>query len=384
MSAPAGRHSDGGGLILSKQNSGAGQWLYRYQLAGRRREMGLGPFPTVSLARARQLRDRWAAVKAEGRDPIRERDDELRALRAERMTVAQAVEGAFEARRLELRDGGKAGRWMSPLSRHVLPKLGDRPLDGLAASDVADVLRPIWRTRTDAARKALERTGIALTWASATVNGVDLNIPRQVRAILGDQGHVTRHIPAMPWAEVPAFYAILTDGTPAQLALRLLILTAARSQPVRFARIEHFEGNVWTIPGEGEGARMKGRRNKVEAFRVPLSAEAQRIVASAAEQHRDGWLFPGAGRKSPVISDMAMNAVLRRAGLPYRPHGFRSSFKTWARETETAPGDLVEMALAHATEGKAGRAYMRDDLFAARERLANRWAYVTAGQVDSR
>jgi integrase len=336
--------------------------------------MGLGAYPAVTLARARQLRDRWEAVRAEGRDPIEARNADLRAARAHRMTVAEAVAGAFEARRPELRDEGRAGRWLSPVNRHVLPKLGKRPLDDLTATEVADVLRPVWRKHPEASRKALGRLGVALTWASAGTDGVDLNLPRRVKAILGDPGHVATNIPAMPWQDVPAFYATLTDGTPAQLALRLLILTAVRSRPVRFARVEHVEGNVWTIPGEGEGARMKGRKGKTPDFRVPLSAEAQRVVAEAAEQARGGWLFAGSGRKLPVISDMAMNAVMRRAGLAYRPHGFRSSFKTWARETDAASGELAEVALAHATESRVGRAYMRDDLFAARQRLANRWA----------
>ena len=379
--ARAGRHSDGAGLILAKQDTGAAQWLYRYQLDGRRREMGLGPFPTISLARAREMRDEWAAVKAEGRDPIDVREARRRAARAGALSLEEAATAALEARQAELRDAGKAGRWLSPVQLHVLPKLGRRPVDQLDAAELAEVLRPIWRKHPETARKALSRVAVVMRWAAATVPGVDLSMRERVRAILGDPGHLGGHIPSMPWREVPAFYAGLGE-TPTQLALRLLILTAARSRPVRYARPEHFAGAVWTIPGDGDGARMKGLRGRTADFRVPLSTEAQKVVRLAARQARDGHLFPSArrGTKGEVISDRSMAAILEDRGQSARPHGFRASFRDWCAESDV-PEHLAEMALGHVAGSRVVRAYRRTDLLEQRAELVERWGRFVTGET---
>ena len=193
--------------------------------------MGLGGFPDVSLAAAREQRDRWAAERAQGRDPLRLRDAERRARTAGGRTLAEVTALAFEARRGQLRDDGKAGRWLSPLNVHVLPTLGGVPVDELTQADLERALRQIWRAKPVTARKALNRVGIVLAHGAAMGLDVDLNAKAKALALLGDTGHAEANIPAMPWAEVPAFYASLSDGSAAHLALRLLILTAARSRP---------------------------------------------------------------------------------------------------------------------------------------------------------
>ena len=272
----------------------------------------------------------------------------------------------------------KAGRWLSPLNVHVLPVLGGVPVDELTQADLERGLRQIWRAKPVTARKALNRVGIVPAHGAAMGLNVDPNAKAKALALLGDTGHAEANIPAMPWAEVPAFYASLSDGSAAHLALRLLILTAARSRPVRFAHADQFEGAVWTIPAEGEGARMKGRRGKVAPFRVPLSPEALDAVREATAQGRGGFLFPGA--RQGVISDATMSRLMERRGLAFRPHGFRAAFKTWARETGAAPDAVIEAQLAHRTEGKVAAAYTRTDFLEQRAGLIQRWAeYVQVG-----
>ena len=122
--APAGKHSDGAGLWLIKREDGGAQWMLRVTVHGRRREMGLGGYPTVGLADARKLSERWRNVAAAGRDPIKEREAERRAARREDISLSILTDDAFESRKAELKDDGKAGRWLTPLSLHVLPKLG--------------------------------------------------------------------------------------------------------------------------------------------------------------------------------------------------------------------------------------------------------------------
>nr|WP_302477858.1 site-specific integrase [Ruegeria arenilitoris] len=166
----------------------------------------------------------------------------------------------------------------------------------------------------------------------------------------------------MPWKDVPAFYKSLGTNT-AELALRLLILTASRSAPVRLAKLDQFDGDTWTIPAEN----MKGGKE----FRIPLSEEAQSIVEFARPLAHDGFLFCAVRRKP--ISDMAMTAVMKSRGLVYRPHGFRSSFRDWCAETGQ-DWHLAEASLDHQVGGKVQRAYQRSDLLEQRRPLLYQWS----------
>ncbi len=282
--APVGKHCDGAGLWLVKRDDGGAQWVLRVSVYGRRREMGLGDFPTLGIAKARKKAERWRAVAAAGRDPVREREAEARAARREDISLKILTEDAFEARKAELKGGGTAGRWLSPLELHVLPRLGRVPVTDIDQWDIRDTLAPLWHTKADTARKALNRLSIVLRHAAALGLDVDLQATEKAKALLGKSRHVARNIPAMPWAEVPAFYASLEEPTLTHLALRLLILTGVRSSPLRNIRLDQIEGDVWTIPAEA----MKGRKGATDAFRVPLSTEAQRIIDLARPHARNG------------------------------------------------------------------------------------------------
>lgn len=372
--APPGKHCDGGGLWLVKRPDGGAQWVLRYTIHGRRREMGLGSMPNVGLAAARQMAERWRAVAASGFDPIKERERDAREAARADISLAVITQAAFEARKAELKADGQAGRWLSPLENHILPKLGKVPVTDLDQRDIRDTLAPIWHTKADAARKALNRLGIVLRHAAAMDLDVDLQATAKAKALLGQSRHQPRNIPAMAWREVPAFYASLSEPTPAQLALRLLILTGVRSGALRRLRLEHIEGDTWTIPAE----LVKGRKGKTEAFRVPLSLEAQAVIEQAKPFARNGLLFAGAGAKP--ISDMTLTALMKRRGLEARPHGFRSSLRNWLAETTDAPFEVAEAMLGHATGNKVQRAYLRTDFLEQRRVLAERWAdFVTGG-----
>lgn len=372
--APAGKHCDGGGLWLVKRPDGGAQWVLRYTIHGRRREMGLGSMPDVGLAAARQMAERWRAVAASKLDPIKVREREAREAARADISLAVITEAAFEARKAELKGDGQAGRWLSPLQNHVLPKLGKVPVTDIDQRDIRDTLAPIWHTKADAARKALNRLGIVLRHGAAMDLDVDLQATAKAKALLGQSRHVAQNIPAMAWQDVPAFYASLSEPSPVNLALRLLILTGVRSGPLRQLRLEHIEGDTWTIPAE----LVKGRKGKTDAFAVPLSQEAQAVIEMAKPFARKGLIFAGAGVKP--ISDMTLTALMRRRGLEARPHGFRSSLRNWLAETTDAPFEVAEAMLGHATGTKVQRSYLRTDFLEQRRVLAERWAdFVTGG-----
>ena len=366
--APAGKYADGGGLWLVKRDASAGQWVLRVTVHGRRREMGLGTLADASLKQARDEAARWRAVAGKGLDPIHERQRLKREAARSMHLLREIALDAFEARKADLRGDGKAGRWFSPLELHILPKLGAVPVGHVDQISIRDTLRPIWHSKAETARKALNRLGIVMRHAAALGLEVDLQATAKAQALLGRQRHAPEHIPAMPWQDVPAFYASLGDGTVAHLALRLLILTGVRSGPLRFLREEHIAGDLWTIPAD----LMKGTVGKAAAFRVPLVPAALAVIQEARRHARDGVMFPSARRG--VISDATMSRLMERRGLEARPHGFRSSLRNWLAETTDAPREVAETILGHVGGGKVELAYRRTDYLDTRRELMQRWA----------
>jgi integrase len=361
---PGQRLGDGGGLFMHVRDKGAKYWSIQTTIKapvgrGKRVELGLGRYPDVNLRRARELA---LAAREQARNGIDPRDERRLAYR---LTFAQVCDLAFEARKAELKGDGTAGRWMSPLVTHVLPKLGNRPVDAVHQNDIVDVLKPLWHTKASTAQKAMGRIAIVLKHAAAMDLDVDLQATDKARALLGKSRHVPQNIPSMPWQEVPAFFQSL-GGTNVELALRLLILTGARTDSVLFAHVGQIEGNVWTVPAE----HMKGQVGKTTDFRVPLSSAAVEVIKQASP--RSGYLFPGP--RKDQLSNMALSTYMKRAGFQARPHGFRASLRTWLAEATAAPHEVAETMLAHSSGSKVVDAYRRTDYLEQRAALLERWA----------
>lgn len=369
-----GKYCDGAGLWLHKHSSNSGQWVLRVTVHGNRREMGLGPFPIISLKAAREEADKWRAIARTHVDPIKERERQKRETARNLHLLKDIALDAFESRKAELKGNGENGRWFSPLEHHILPKLGKIPVAEIDQNDIRDTLAPIWHAKAATAEKALGRLSICMKHAAALGLDVDLQATEKARALLGKQRHKVTHIPAMPWQEVPAFYASLKDGSITHLALRLLILTGVRSGPLRFLHEEQINGDVWTIPGEA----MEGGEGKTPDFRVPLSEEALKVITYARRHARGGYVFPSI--RKGVISDMTMAAYMDRAGLEHRPHGFRSSLRDWIAETTTTPYDIAETVLAHTVGGKVERSYRRTDFLEQRRILMENWSQYVSSQ----
>ncbi len=182
-----GKYADGGGLWLHKRRDGGGQWFLRVSVHGRRREMGLGSIQSVSLKEARQSADHWRSVVRAGKDPIKERRHQQREAIRNLHCLNEIAHDAFDSRKAELKDDGKAGRWFTPLQLHVLPTLGKVPVAEIDQIDIRDVLRPIWHTKADTARKAMNRLSICLKHAAALGLNVDLQAVDKAKALLGKQ-----------------------------------------------------------------------------------------------------------------------------------------------------------------------------------------------------
>lgn len=376
---PGKRLSDGGGLFLHVRDKGAMYWAVQVTIKaaygrGKRVELGLGPYPDVKLRAARDAAAEARAAARYGTDPREARRKQLK----KSLSFEEVCEQAFEARKAELKDDGKAGAWMTPLKNHVLPVIGNRPIEKIHQTDIVDALKPIWHTKADTARKAMNRINLVLKYAAAMDIEVDLQATDKARALLGKTRHVPTKIPAMDWRDVPAFYATLGIDDLSALALRLTILTGSRSKPVRFAHVDQFQDGVWTIPAEN----MKGQKGKTSDFRIPLSAEAQKVVRVAEEGARDGYLFPSPRRG--VISDAAMAKYMKDRGIEARPHGFRTSLRTWLAEATDTPHEVAETCLAHASGNSTVDSYRRTDFLEQRAALLERWADHVIGGTGER
>lgn len=365
-----GKHPDGQGLWLVKRNQRAGKWILRLSVSGKRREMGLGRWPDVSIAEARERAAEARKRLRDGVDPIVERAKEK--FRPNRLTVTEAINDCFEARKAELKQDGDAGRWLSPLNKHVIPKLGRLPIEEIDQHALKRVLEPIWHTKTEAAMKSLQRMNLTLKHAAALGLNVDLQATMKVRALLGKQRHTVSHIPSMPYQDVPAFYQWLAvqEGVSA-LALRFLMLTLARTSEVRLATFDEIEGDIWTLPAE--------RTKTAREHRIPLTDAALAVVEQCRKQSPNDYLFPA--YKGKPISDAAMSALMGRENLVARPHGFRATFRTWAEEQTDTPFEVKEAVLGHAVDTGVVGAYQRSDRLEKRRHVLGIWSkYLTARQ----
>jgi integrase len=380
----AGRHRDGKNLYLQITPNGVKSWVFRYKVDGRERMLGLGPLNasdgtdyTITLADARDLAIDARRQLAAGIDPIearRAKEDGDRKTRIENITFKEAVEEYLGLYQDEWKNQKHRAQWRSTLESYAFPKLGSRPVPAIDAAVINDCLSSIWKEVPETASRVKNRIEKVLKWVK---DGKPLPTTTASRR--------AKPHPSLPFGELPGFLTELRkrEGVSPK-ALEFLILTAARTGDVIGARWSEFDlkAKLWTIPA----ARMKAPRD----HRVPLSERALEILKTAYTDGSD-FVFIG-GSKGTGLSNMAflelvrgMNAERAKAGLPKYvdpklddreivPHGFRSTFSTWASETTAYPNMVTEAALAHSIGDKTEAAYRRGDLFAKRVRLMRDWA----------
>lgn len=383
--AGPGKYEDGGGLRLVVSPTGAKKWVLRFTIDGKRREMGLGSFPDVGLAEARDKATEHRKQAKEGVDPIEARQTEPE----KTPTFTTCAARYIRAHRRGWKNAKHARQWVSTLKTYARREIGKKKVDAITTENILTILSPIWTTKTETAKRVQGRIENILDYAAAHKYRDPLNparwrghldklLPRPTRV-----KKVTHH-PAMPHTEVPAFMAELSgNGSVSALALQFLILTATRTSEVLQAECNEIdlEAAVWTVPAE----RMKARRE----HRVPLTDATLTMLEALPHIEGNPYLFPGARHGRP-LSNMALLQLMRGMGYgvdgdrgDYVPHGFRSSFRDWSGEVSSFPRDVAEMALAHVIENKVEAAYRRGDLFAKRRKMMQEWAdYVNKQQAE--
>jgi integrase len=385
------------GLILNVTMYGSRSWVLRYQVAGKRRDLGLGAYPSVTLADAREAARAARAKLAQGIDPIEDARRAKTRLVAEihtAMTFGEAARRYIASHEKAWKRPKHAQQWQRSLDRYASPVLGKAPVRDVTLAMVLKVLEPIWASKTETASRLRGRIESIIDWAIVQGYRTDSN-PARWRGLLDkllpapEKVAKVTHFEALPYAQLPAFMQqLLTQEGMGAKALLFAILTAARSGEVRGAAWEEIDltARVWTIPAE----RMKASR----PHRVPLPDAAvvllqdMRTLTLAAARAATGkvYVFPSPNSRDPELgsplSDMTLTAVLRRFKLAAVPHGFRSTFRDWCAEQTDYSREVAEMALAHTVSNKVEAAYRRGDLFAKRQQLMQDWADYALGRGD--
>ena len=369
--APPGFYCDGHGLNLRVDPSGARRWVQRLVVRGRPRMLGLGGYPLVSLAEARDVAFAHRKQARAGGDPLAEQRQAPHV-----PTVEEAAAAVLEQQRPGWRNARYGQAWPRSLRVYAFPRVGVMPVSEVTTADVLAILTPIWHDKPETARRVRQRIGAVMKWAVAMGYRPDNPAGDALGQALGRQRVVVQHMRALPHGEVANALATVRSSralvTPKD-AFELLVLTAARSGEVRLATWDEMDldAGVWTIAA----ARMKAKRD----YRVPLSGRALEILHDA-RRRSDG---PGLVFRSPPgkpLSDMTLSNLIKGLGIAAVPHGFRSSFRDWAAERTNTPREVVEAALAHTVRNPTEAAYARSDLFERRRRLMDDWAAYLAGE----
>jgi len=358
---------DGRGLYFFKKGD-KGRWSFRYQRDGRCHEMGCGTYPEVSIAMARERRESYKKMLSCRVDPITEkRKEEAKRKVIRNKHFSDLAKIYIERKKFEWRNSKHCKQVGSTLETYAYKILDSKPIEDIEVQDVIRVLKPIWIKKTVTAQRVMQRIAKVIGMAKSLglyhkdnpaiwKGNLEFNLSDPIKI------NKVRHHPAMPYKMLPAFYQLLMkQSNLSSYALRLLILTVARTNEILGARRDEFDlqERRWTVPEH----RMKANRE----HKVPLSDEAIDIIQLRMRESNHELLH---------ISNMAMLELMRRQNKPYNtfvPHGFCSSFRDWAAETGNYDQNVVEFCMAHKLHSRVEGAYMRSDLYNKRVEIMNDW-----------
>lgn len=376
-SAESGRHQDGNGLMLNVKPSGSRQWIQRIVIQGKRVDIGLGGFPLVTLAEAREQAFQNRRIARAGGDP--------RAKQSVAPAFADATRKVHAIHAPAIKNATDRAKWINDMINHAFPTLGNRPVDQITTSEVMAVILPLWHDKPTVAKRVKQRLSLVMQWAIVEGYRIDNPAGDALNAVLprngngNGNGNGTKHMQALPYKDVASAITAVRDSAKhdsAKLAFEFLVLTAVRSHEVRGAQWSEIDmdARTWTIPAE----RMKAGKE----HRVPLSDSAMKVLEKAREllhtttvNKRSELVFPNRGKP---VDEKVMPRMMKELRINAVPHGFRSSFRDWCAEYAKVAREVAEAALAHVVSNKIEAAYARSDLFQRRAELMQQWAdYLT-------
>lgn len=377
-----GRHPVGGvpGLHIRVTDTGHRGWVLRVKVGDARRDMGLGAYPEVTLADAREKAREVHSSLRRGEVPATPTKQRQEAIATStHKTFKQCAEAFMRDKAGEWKNPKHRQQWENTLAQYAFPHMGGMAVGDIDLPHVLACLEPIWRVKNETASRVRGRIESVLDWATVRKYRTGDNPARW-------KGHLDKVLPAPTKVQKTEHHrAVPVDGMPAFMtdlrsrqgiaarALEFVVLTAARSGEVRgatWAEVD-LDGAVWAIPA----ARMKAGKE----HRVPLSQAALELLKAAPRMEGSELLFPGT--QGQPLSDMSMTAVMRRMEVDAVPHGFRSTFRDWAGDRTAFPRDLAEAALAHVLDSKVEAAYRRSDALEKRREMMQAWEHFIASRA---
>jgi len=384
--------NDGGNLwLLIRRETKV--WAFRYMLNGKSRKAGLGSYPAVSLAMARETAAQYKQWLSQGIDPIDQKDHQQAEASIVIPTFTSAAAKFILTNRHQWKNRKHAKQWISTLRTYAKPKIGNKLVTDITTEHVQAILSPIWNSKTETAKRVQGRIERVIDWSTAMkyrtgdnparwAGNLDQIYPSPNKVKKLNNGGNESHQLAMPYQDMPEFFEGLEDKSGNSVkALKFLILTACRSGEVLNATWNeiNLDNKTWTIPA----SRMKAGTE----HRIPLTDNMIDILESLPKLN--DYAFAG-NRHGRPLSGMAMLTMLRKMGYvkggqypAYVPHGFRSSFRDWCEEQSSAPHGVIERALAHTISNATERAYNRGDLFDKRRSLMEAWGQFVANQRNN-
>jgi integrase len=366
-----GLYADEKNLYLQVTDTGTKSWIFRYTRNKKLTNMGLGPYPDVKLAEARELAYDNRKLLRSYIDPLEEKKRLERSFGSNTASFAEVIDDYIKA---------KSGGWTekhkkqfrNTVTTYGIPTLKNIPIDVISTQDILKVLRPIWEEKNETASRVRGRIEMVLDFATATGLRTGDNPARwkgHLSHLLAKRSSVApvTHMASIPYQDMYGFMVDLRSRKAVSRAcLELCILTAARIGSVGGARWDEVEGKVWTIPAE----RMKGDFGE---FKVPLSKAALKLIENLPQIDDSPYLFPGG--KGHINLETPRKLLQKDMGYPdFTVHGFRSTFRDWSAELTNHPNHICEMALAHTIGSGVEKAYRRGDMFNKRAKLMEDWA----------
>lgn len=368
-----GVYQDKTGLSLKVRSADSKSWIWRYQFNGKRHDIGLGSYPEVSLADARKKAMEYRVQVSNGIDPLEQRKEASNAA----VTFEDEALTFIERHRAGWSDK-HASQWLNSLTEYAFPIIGSMPIGTVETADVTKVLDPIWLTKPETARRVRNRMERVFDHAKAHGRREGENPARlkgHLQNVMPKNQAPVKQLESMEFSRLPYFMYVL-DGEDSRTArcLQFLILTACRTSEALGARWDEIDmiNRVWTIPA----SRMKNG----EEHQVPLSEEALQVLRDTGSRGRSELVFHGP-RTTTMLPDNSLRRLLRKLGENCTPHGFRSTFRTWADEKTAFSFELCEISLAHVVGNTTSRAYVRGNQLEKRRPLMARWSKYAMDRV---
>jgi integrase len=368
----AGNHPDGGNLYLRVKDTGTRSWVFRYKLSGKVTELGIGSRNKRTLVQARNLASKMRTSLSNGKDPstlVRKEHDSTA------KTFCEYAHELINIKRIDWNNTKHVQQWQNTLANYAYPSIGDKLPADISLSDIEAILLPIWVSKTVTATRLRQRIEAVLDYAAVNGDEQIKSNPARWKGVLDKvlpaARKVTKKVPhaAAPYTDIPKIMSTLRDkNSVSAYCLRFIILTAARSGEARGALWNEINLNekVWNIPAN----RMKAKRE----HRVPLCNEVIEILAKMLQWRIDDAKHVFPGKRSSLLSDVAVNSTLHDIAPKVTVHGFRSAFREWGEEATEYPRKVIKLALAYVNKDKIDKSYKQSDLFERRRELMSVWA----------